>query len=283
MAKSVGVALDWTRGGPELLIALTAAPGGRSACSCRPSSATPSGRAGWSAASGCRRPGCSPRSSASRAGWSWTATRSWSPRATCLALGSGHAGGVRRSPDAGRPPPRPGRAPRCDVDFEYGVPDVAASRCATGCGRWAWRPRGDRRRPRRRARRAASAQLRAVVAAYLRRVRGAAVDADDVVVCAGLPPRAQPRAARRWPRRHHRVAGGGSRPDRPRRDRPAQRPAGRRRSRSTTHGPRRRRARRDRRPGRRGDAGAPVPDRGRARAAAPPGARRLGATASTAS
>jgi len=82
-------------------------------------------------------------------------------------------------------PPRPTR-PRYDIDFEYGVPDMrsfpmrdwlwamgVAGRTATAADL------GDELG-------AGSAQLRAVLAAYLRRVRGAVADPDAVVVCAGF-------------------------------------------------------------------------------------------------
>jgi GntR family transcriptional regulator / MocR family aminotransferase len=81
-------------------------------------------------------------------------------------------------------PPR--SRPRFDVDFEYGVPDMrtfpmrdwlwamgVAGRTATTADL------GDELG-------AGSAQLRTVLAAYLRRVRGAVADPDAVVVCAGF-------------------------------------------------------------------------------------------------
>ncbi|HVD23226.1 MAG TPA: PLP-dependent aminotransferase family protein [Lapillicoccus sp.] len=82
-------------------------------------------------------------------------------------------------------PPRPTRPPY-EVDFEYGVPDMrsfpmrdwlwamgVAGRTATAADL------GDELG-------AGSAQLRGVLAAYLRRVRGAVADPDAVVVCAGF-------------------------------------------------------------------------------------------------
>ena len=84
------------------------------------------------------------------------------------------------------PEPHPPTRPRYDVDFEYGVPDMrsfpmrdwlwamgVAGRTATAADL------GDELG-------AGSAQLRAVLAAYLRRVRGAVADPDAVVVCAGF-------------------------------------------------------------------------------------------------
>jgi GntR family transcriptional regulator / MocR family aminotransferase len=87
------------------------------------------------------------------------------------------------TPRAESPPRLPSRF---DVDFEYGVPDTRsfpmrdwlwamgmAGRTATAADL------GDELG-------AGSAQLRAVLAAYLRRVRGAVADPDAVVVCAGF-------------------------------------------------------------------------------------------------
>jgi len=84
------------------------------------------------------------------------------------------------------PEPHPPTRPRYDVDFEYGVPDMrsfpmrdwlwamgVAGRTATAADL------GDELG-------AGSAQLRGVLAAYLRRVRGAVADPDAVVVCAGF-------------------------------------------------------------------------------------------------
>jgi GntR family transcriptional regulator/MocR family aminotransferase len=82
--------------------------------------------------------------------------------------------------------PRPSARPRVDVDFEYGVPDLrsfpmrdwlwamgVAGRTATA------EDLGDEH--------GAGAQaLREVLAAYLRRVRGAVADPDAVYVCAGF-------------------------------------------------------------------------------------------------
>src|SRR6478735_1396399 len=89
-------------------------------------------------------------------------------------------GDVRR---AERPRAAP---PRFDVDFEYGVPDLrsfpmrdwlwamgVAGRTATAADL------GDEAG-------AGATQLREVLAAYLRRVRGAVADPDDMFVCAGF-------------------------------------------------------------------------------------------------
>jgi GntR family transcriptional regulator/MocR family aminotransferase len=97
--------------------------------------------------------------------------------------------GTRVAERAARSPARPARPrsrPPVSVDFRAGVPDVAsvptrdwlwalsdAARTAPldvfGCGHPAGRP-----------------ELRTVLAAYLRRVRGADVDADSIVVCNGF-------------------------------------------------------------------------------------------------
>jgi GntR family transcriptional regulator/MocR family aminotransferase len=97
--------------------------------------------------------------------------------------------GTRVAEQAARSPGRPGRPrsrPAVSVDFRAGVPDLAsfpkrdwlwalsdAARTAPldafGYGDPAGRP-----------------ELRSVLAAYLRRVRGADVDADSIVVCSGF-------------------------------------------------------------------------------------------------
>ena len=82
--------------------------------------------------------------------------------------------------------PRAARAPRLTVDFRTGVPDLASFPRRD----WAWALRevsraapadtldyGDPR---------GSEQLREVLAAYLRRVRGAVADPDSIVICTGF-------------------------------------------------------------------------------------------------
>jgi GntR family transcriptional regulator/MocR family aminotransferase len=94
------------------------------------------------------------------------------------------ASGARPAP-AG-PAPGPAPPPRQIADFRSGVPDLASF----PRGDWVWAMReacnrvataeldyGDSR---------GSAGLRQVVAAYLRRVRAAAADADRIVVCTGF-------------------------------------------------------------------------------------------------
>ena len=82
--------------------------------------------------------------------------------------------------------PRPPAAPRVDVDFEYGVPDLRSFPMRD----WLWAmgvagrtatadDLGDEHG-------AGAQSLRDVLAAYLRRVRGAVVDPDAVYVCAGF-------------------------------------------------------------------------------------------------
>ncbi|MFI5075566.1 MAG: GntR family transcriptional regulator, partial [Actinomycetales bacterium] len=91
------------------------------------------------------------------------------------------SGGDGRPAERSRPAP-----PRFDVDFEYGVPDLrsfpmrdwlwamgVAGRTATAVDL------GDEHG-------AGAAQLREVLAAYLRRVRGAVADPDELFVCAGF-------------------------------------------------------------------------------------------------
>jgi GntR family transcriptional regulator / MocR family aminotransferase len=85
-----------------------------------------------------------------------------------------------------QPAPRKAPPPRLDVDFRYGVPDLTsfpmrdwlwamseAGRSAPTAALGYGDPRG-------------SADLREVLAAYLRRVRGAAADPDHIVVCSGF-------------------------------------------------------------------------------------------------
>jgi GntR family transcriptional regulator/MocR family aminotransferase len=94
------------------------------------------------------------------------------------------AAGARPAPAGPRPAPVP--SPRLIADFRSGVPDLASF----PRGDWAWATReacdrvatadldyGDPR---------GSAVLRRVVAAYLRRVRGAAADNEHIVVCTGF-------------------------------------------------------------------------------------------------
>ena len=93
------------------------------------------------------------------------------------------AAGARQMP---APAPRAARAPRLTVDFRTGVPDLASFPRRD----WAWALRevsraapadtldyGDPR---------GSEQLREVLAAYLRRVRGAVADPDSIVICTGF-------------------------------------------------------------------------------------------------
>ncbi len=85
-----------------------------------------------------------------------------------------------------RPAPRPPRPPRLIADFRSGVPDLASF----PRGDWAWAMReacrtvpsadldyGDPR---------GSRALREVIAAYQRRVRAAAADAESIVICTGF-------------------------------------------------------------------------------------------------
>ena len=194
--------------------------------------------------------------------------------------GSAVATGAADTASSAHAPPAARRS--IDVDFEYGVPDLASFPRRD----WAWALThacrsasvadiGDEAA-------GGSAALRTVLALLppagagggrRRRTRGGR---------ARLPPRVargapHPRRVRRHPRRSR-----GSRPDRQRRDRPGQRARagphpGRRR------GPRRRGAVAF--GGRRGagDPGAPVPDRGGAVGPAAPGAGRVGARPAAAS
>ena len=165
-------------------------PGCRDAArptSSRSGCATRSAPAGSSAASGCRPPGRSPRSSASRAAWSSTRTRSSSRRATSGRRRAPAPWSPRAAGTTGRPS-RPRAAPDrgSTSTSSTASPTCAASRCATGSGPWAWR--GGPRPPPTSATSSARVrpQLREVLAAYLRRVRGAVADPDAVVVCAGF-------------------------------------------------------------------------------------------------
>ncbi|MET0325795.1 MAG: PLP-dependent aminotransferase family protein [Ilumatobacteraceae bacterium] len=104
-----------------------------------------------------------------------------------LATRSGSATRVASGIAAAPPPPElPPPARRLDVDFKYGIPDLASFPMRD----WLW-ALGEASRD---APIAAAGygdyrgveSLREVVAAYLRRVRGAVADADNVVVVAGF-------------------------------------------------------------------------------------------------
>ncbi len=185
VAKSVGVALDWTRGGPELLIALDRGAGrslgGQLQAWFR--DAIRSGRL----ERGERLPAS--RVLAAQLGVSrGVVVDTYAQLESEGYLHSAQGAGTvvaSAAGDDGPAPPRPAR-PRWDVDFEYGVPDVrsfpmrdwvwamgVASRRATAVDL------GDEHG-------SGSAELCEVLAGYLRRVRGAAVRADAVVVCAGF-------------------------------------------------------------------------------------------------
>lgn len=101
-----------------------------------------------------------------------------------------HAGSATRVSTCAAPSPAPSTSapahPRPDVDFEYGVPDVGRFPMRD----WLWAvseaaktiPFAALGNEEHRG----VAELREVVAAYLRRVRGADVDADHVVICSGF-------------------------------------------------------------------------------------------------
>ncbi|HEY6746935.1 MAG TPA: PLP-dependent aminotransferase family protein [Mycobacteriales bacterium] len=186
VAKIVGVALDWTRGGPELLIALDRGSGRSLGFQLQGwfRDAIRSGRL----ERGERLPAS--RALAAQLGVSRgvvvdTYEQLESEGYLQSTQGAGTVVAAAAGDDAPAPAARPAR-PRWDVDFEYGVPDVRSFPVRD----WVW-AMGEA------ARRATaedltdeygggSAELCELLAGYLRRVRGAAVRADSVVVCAGF-------------------------------------------------------------------------------------------------
>ncbi len=100
--------------------------------------------------------------------------------------GSGTRVAAGASHDAPRPVAAPARAPRLDVDFRLGVPDLTSFPRRD----WMWAMRevsatapaqafgyGDP---------GGSERLREVLAGYLRRVRGAVADPEQLLICAGF-------------------------------------------------------------------------------------------------
>ena len=180
------MAVDWTRNGPELLLGLDRSAGTPLAHQLqeRLRDAVRSGRL----ERGERLPAS--RALAAQLGVSRgvvvdTYAQLESEGYLRSAQGSGTV--VASSGGDVRPAERPHAAPpRFDVDFEYGVPDLrsfpmrdwlwamgVAGRTATAADL------GDELG-------AGATRLREVLAAYLRRVRGAVADPDEVFVCAGF-------------------------------------------------------------------------------------------------
>jgi GntR family transcriptional regulator/MocR family aminotransferase len=105
-------------------------------------------------------------------------------------LTSAVGSGTRVALGAGEGPapvaPRPPSAPALDIDFEYGIPDLAGFpmrdwvwALQVGCRTATFADLGDEQGT-------GSERLRHVLAAYLRRVRGSSVDADGMVLCPGF-------------------------------------------------------------------------------------------------
>ena len=189
--------------------------------------------------------------------------------------GSAVATGAADAASDGLAPPAPRRS--IDVDFEYGVPDLASFPRRD----WAWalthacrtRPSPtSATRPPGAAPRCARSSPHTSAGP-----RAAVADAEQVVVCpasaTGSPRAPHPAARGRHPRRPR-----GPRPDRQRRDRPGAAGSSRSPSRSTSEGLDVEALSASGAGVVRGDPGAPVPDRGGAVGPAPPGAGRVGRT-----
>ena len=162
-----------------------------------------------------------------------------------------------------------------EVDFEYGIPDLGSVPLTD----WSWAVSEATRTlptaelgdedP------AGSRHLREVVTAYHRRVRSGCAVAEDAVVVSGFPAGTGVRPRDAGTARHPAHRAGGSRPPRARRHRPPRRPgrgAGSRRRPRPRRGP----PARDRGTGGVVDTGPPVPHRRRARPVAATRPGRLG-------
>ena len=196
------------------------APGSRTPC------ARPCARGAWRPAPGCRRPARSPPISASPATPWPTPTPNWSPRAgspPSRVPGPGWPGGPSRAgPQPAAPRTRPRRR-RPTYGLLPGSPDLAefprtqwlaaARRALTAAPHDAF-GYGDA---------LGRLELRTALADYLARARGVYAEPERIVICSGLPPRADADGAGA---QGAAGAGGGRRVVRPR---PLPRPADRRR------------------------------------------------------
>ena len=121
------MAISGTTSGPELLVRTRPQPHpNRCTVSSPTGCAMPFAPAGSRLRPGCRRAGCWPPTSGSRAGWSWRPTASWSPRVSCSACTAPAPGWPPSTPPARRSATAATQAARFDIDFAPGSPDLGS-------------------------------------------------------------------------------------------------------------------------------------------------------------